>query len=51
MDEIQISGIRATGFHGVREAERVAGQLFIVDVNLRVATWPAAASDETLDAP
>jgi dihydroneopterin aldolase len=35
-DLIKIVGVKAKGFHGVLESERVRGQKFIVDVELRL---------------
>lgn len=46
MDKIVISGIRATGFHGVSPEERTAGQSFIVDCELFVNVNPAIKSDD-----
>lgn len=45
-DEITITGLRAMGYHGVLPAERVAGQLFIVDVVLRLALARASEGDD-----
>ena len=45
-DIIRISGIRATGFHGVFETERESGQEFVVDVVLHTHTAPAADTDD-----
>jgi dihydroneopterin aldolase len=44
-DEIALTGLRAMGYHGVLPHERVAGQLFIVDVVLHLPLAPAAAGD------
>ncbi|WP_225755103.1 2-amino-4-hydroxy-6-hydroxymethyldihydropteridine diphosphokinase [Actinotalea sp. Marseille-Q4924] len=44
-DRIRISGITATGHHGVFEHERRDGQTFVADVVLHVDTRPAAAQD------
>lgn len=44
-DRIRISGISATGYHGVFEHERRDGQTFVADVVLHVDTRPAAAED------
>ena len=43
---IRLSGIRATGFHGVFENERENGQEFVVDVVLHTDTAPAAHTDD-----
>ena len=45
-DIIRLSGIRATGFHGVFENERENGQEFVVDVVLHTDTAPAAHTDD-----
>lgn len=45
-DRIRISGIAATGFHGVFDHERREGQTFIADVVLHLDTRPAAAGDD-----
>lgn len=44
-DRIRLSGIAATGFHGVFEHERRDGQQFVADVVLHVDTRTAAATD------
>ena len=46
MDKIVISGIRATGFHGVLPEERRDGQSFIVDCELFLNLNPAIKSDD-----
>jgi dihydroneopterin aldolase len=45
-DMIRITGIRATGFHGVYTRERERGQEFIVDVSMHTDTSPAAHTDD-----
>ena len=45
-DRIRISGIAATGFHGVFDHERRDGQTFIADVVIHLDTRPAAAGDD-----
>lgn len=45
-DRIEIRAIRAIGFHGVLEQERLHGQEFVVDVALEVNTLDAARTDE-----
>ncbi|WP_255513406.1 dihydroneopterin aldolase [Homoserinibacter sp. GY 40078] len=45
-DEIALTGLRAMGYHGVLAEERVAGQLFVVDVVLRLSLAEAAAGDD-----
>jgi dihydroneopterin aldolase/2-amino-4-hydroxy-6-hydroxymethyldihydropteridine diphosphokinase len=49
LDQIRITGVSATGRHGVLAHERAEGQLFRADVVLHVDTRAAAASDD-LDA-
>lgn len=48
-DRVVLRGLRARGRHGWFDHERVAGQLFVVDVTLHVDTAPAAASDHLDD--
>ena len=45
-DQISLTGISATGFHGVFPEERRNGQSFIVDVILKFDLAPAGESDE-----
>lgn len=45
-DEIRLTGLRATAYHGVLEHERRDGQLFVVDVTVRLPLGPAATSDD-----
>lgn len=45
-DRIELSGLRATGHHGVLESERRDGQEFVVDVALTLDTREAAAGDD-----
>lgn len=45
-DEITITGLRAMGYHGVLPSERVAGQLFLIDVVLHLSLESAAAGDD-----
>ena len=47
MDSINITGLSATGFHGVFPEERRNGQLFVVDVELGVQL--ETRSDEISD--
>ncbi|PZU45691.1 MAG: dihydroneopterin aldolase [Microbacterium sp.] len=49
MDEIVLTGIRATGFHGVYDHERRDGQEFVVDATLHVSTARAAETDDVAD--
>ncbi len=46
IDQIAISGITATGRHGVLSSERESGQEFIVDLILGLALGDAAAGDD-----
>lgn len=48
-DRITLTGIRATGFHGVYEHERRDGQTFVADVVLELSLAPAGASDDVAD--
>lgn len=48
-DEISITGIRATGHHGVFEHEKRDGQEFVADVVLSLSLRAAAASDDVAD--
>ncbi|MDQ1126245.1 dihydroneopterin aldolase/dihydroneopterin aldolase / 2-amino-4-hydroxy-6-hydroxymethyldihydropteridine diphosphokinase [Microbacterium sp. LKL04] len=48
-DEIAITGIRATGYHGVYEHERRDGQEFVADLVLSLSLARAAATDDVTD--
>jgi len=48
-DRITLTGIRATGYHGVYEHERRGGQVFIADVVLELSLAAAARSDDVAD--
>ena len=48
-DHIRLTGLRATGFHGVFDFERRDGQEFVVDADLELDTAAAAASDDLAD--
>lgn len=48
-DEIAITGIRSTGFHGVYEHERRDGQEFVADLTLSLSLARAAATDDVTD--
>ena len=48
-DELTITGIECFGHHGVFEAERRQGQVFVVDLTLGLDTRTAAASDDLQD--
>ncbi|WP_066300678.1 dihydroneopterin aldolase [Arthrobacter luteolus] len=45
-DRIRLSGLSATGYHGVFEHERREGQRFVVDLVLYTDLRPAAAADD-----
>lgn len=45
-DEIRLTGVRATGHHGVFEDERRDGQEFVVDVVVRLPLTTAATTDD-----
>ena len=46
LDEIRLTGLRATANHGVFEEERRDGQIFLIDVTVRLPLGPAAATDD-----
>src|SRR5450759_4941608 len=46
LDQIQLLGLSATGYHGVFEHERRDGQLFVADVVIHLDLRPAAGSDD-----
>lgn len=48
-DRIALTGITATGYHGVFEHEKRNGQPFVVDVVLYTDLRPAGASDDVAD--
>lgn len=48
-DRITIAGLRVRGHHGVYDAERLAGQDFVVDAVLELNVSAAAASDDVAD--
>lgn len=45
-DEITLTGLRASAFHGVLEHERRTGQVFVIDVAVQLDLLPAAAGDD-----
>jgi len=47
-DRIRLSGLTATGYHGVFDHERREGQQFVVDLVLYTDIRPAAAADDLL---
>ena len=48
-DELSIVGIECYAHHGVFDFEKHAGQTFVIDLSLGVATAAAAASDDLRD--
>ena len=48
-DEITLTGVRATGYHGVYERERREGQEFVVDATLFLDTGRAGETDQVTD--
>lgn len=46
LDRITVTGIRATGHHGVLPEERRTGQPFVVDVTLGLDLSTAGATDD-----
>mgnify|MGYP000876016602 CR=1 FL=1 len=46
MDEITLTGLRASAFHGVLEHERRTGQVFIIDATVYLPLGQAASSDD-----
>jgi 7,8-dihydroneopterin aldolase/epimerase/oxygenase len=46
LDEIRLTGLRATAHHGVFEHERRDGQDFFIDLTVRLPLGPAAAGDD-----
>jgi dihydroneopterin aldolase len=45
-DRLALTGLRATGHHGVLERERLEGQEFVVDVEIGLDTRRAASTDD-----
>ena len=46
LDQIVLTGLRASAFHGVFENERRDGQVFVLDVTVHLDFAAAAASDD-----
>jgi dihydroneopterin aldolase len=46
LDEIRLTGLRATAHHGVFDHERRDGQVFVIDVTVRLPLAAAAATDD-----
>jgi len=49
LDRLAVSGVEGFGHHGVLEFERREGQVFLVDLALRMDTRAAARSDDLRD--
>lgn len=49
LDRIVLTGLRATGHHGLFEHEREDGQVFVIDVTVHLSLREAAASDDLDD--
>ncbi|MET0303877.1 MAG: dihydroneopterin aldolase [Microbacteriaceae bacterium] len=46
LDEISLTGLRASAFHGVFEHERREGQVFLIDVTVFLNLVDAATTDD-----
>jgi 7,8-dihydroneopterin aldolase/epimerase/oxygenase len=46
LDQLTLTGLRASAFHGVYEHERRTGQIFILDVTVNLFLRDAAADDD-----
>lgn len=46
LDQLTLTGLRASAFHGVYEQERRTGQIFIVDVTVHLGLGDAASGDD-----
>ena len=46
LDQIMLTGLRATGYHGVLEHEKRDGQVFVIDVTVQMPLGSAAATDD-----
>ncbi len=46
MDEITLTGLRASAFHGVLEQERRTGQVFVIDVTVFLSLADAGRTDD-----
>jgi 7,8-dihydroneopterin aldolase/epimerase/oxygenase len=45
-DQITLTGLRASAFHGVLEHERRTGQIFVIDVTVWLDLEPAGETDD-----
>ena len=48
-DTIFLNGLKFYGYHGALPAENEIGQIFIVDITLKVDLKPAGESDQVTD--
>ena len=48
-DTLSVTGLECFGHHGVFDAERRDGQVFVIDLTLGLDTRPAASSDDLQD--
>jgi dihydroneopterin aldolase len=46
LDQLTLTGLRASAFHGYYEHERRTGQIFIIDVTVFLSLGEAAAGDD-----
>ncbi len=46
IDEITLTGLRASAFHGVLEQERRTGQIFVIDVTVFLSLADAGRTDD-----
>ncbi|MFM9877327.1 MAG: dihydroneopterin aldolase [Rhodoglobus sp.] len=46
LDEITLTGLKATAYHGVLEEERRDGQVFVIDVTVMLPLSDASTTDE-----
>lgn len=46
LDEITLTGLKATAYHGVLEQERRDGQVFVIDVTVMLPLSDASTTDE-----
>jgi len=46
LDRIRVTGLKAFAHHGVFDHERENGQLFVIDVEVRLPLGPAAGGDD-----
>jgi dihydroneopterin aldolase len=46
LDQLTLTGLKATAFHGVYDHERRDGQVFVIDVTVYLNLSPAAVGDD-----